>query len=71
MNLNERKTHIGFHGADGAVEPFVELNVDGLVYIGYGVAELQEILQVKISQELYEECALIRDELLRRAINLN
>ncbi|RFZ91036.1 hypothetical protein D0C36_19020 [Mucilaginibacter conchicola] len=71
MNLNERKPHLGIHGADGAIEPLAGLSIDGLVYIGYGVAELQEILQVKLSQELYEECALIRDELLRRAIEAN
>ncbi|MBL4674620.1 MAG: hypothetical protein JKY70_00175 [Mucilaginibacter sp.] len=69
MNLDERKPLPGIYSADGAVLPLSELNANSLAYVGYGVAELEEILEVKINQEHYEECALIRDELLRRKVN--
>ncbi|MBN8822020.1 MULTISPECIES: hypothetical protein [unclassified Spirosoma] len=51
---------------DGFGKPIHALSTQHLEFVGKSVNELEAMLQEAISLELYEKCALIRDELHKR-----
>ncbi|RFZ84751.1 hypothetical protein DYU05_03860 [Mucilaginibacter terrenus] len=70
MNLNKRQPEWGFYAADGTIVPISALTASGLKYLEYSATQLKHLLEEKIREERYEQCANIRDELLRRAKTL-
>jgi len=67
MNKKRNKQTLGLISRDGFFQPVSTLNVAGLEYASKSKAELREILEEKVKNEQYEDCALIRDELIKRS----
>lgn len=59
-------TGIGLFSTDGYFQGLENLTVASLEYVSRSKEELIQLLQEKIESEEYEDCALIRDELVRR-----
>jgi hypothetical protein len=66
MNTNEQTPEWGFYSTDGFFQPVSSLNSKHLEYVSKSSAELEVMLQEEILKERYEQCAIIRDELLKR-----
>jgi hypothetical protein len=59
-------TAIGLFSTDGFFQNLDHLTVASLEYVCRSKEELTVLLEEKIALEEYEECALIRDELVKR-----
>ena len=66
MNTEGQTPQWGFFSPDGLFLPVSGLNTDNLEYASTSNAQLEILLQEYIASERYEQCAVIRDELLRR-----
>jgi len=66
MNRKESNTQWGFISPDGFFQPVSTLTSFNLEYACKSLAELHAALDEKIALEHYEECALIRDEIIKR-----
>lgn len=60
-------TNLGFYSADGFFQNISSLNSHSLEFVSKSRLELESMLQENISLERYEKCAVIRDELIKRA----
>ena len=67
MNNDTNKPGWGIFSPDGYFQPLGLLDSKSLEYAGKTIAELETLMQENIAKEQYEVCAIIRDELARRA----
>ncbi len=58
---------LGFYAADGTFTPVTKLTARTLEYANRSKSELEALLDENIDAERYEQCAVIRDELIRRS----
>jgi hypothetical protein len=64
---NNGLAKLGFYSADGFFQPLTSLTTNSLEFVSKSRLELEAMLQENIAFERYEKCAVIRDELLKRA----
>jgi hypothetical protein len=65
---NRPKTTLGFYSPDGYFQPITALNTANLEFVSKTLYELEQMLDKNVQLEYYEKCALIRDEIIRRAV---
>lgn len=65
---NQPNSTLGFYSPDGYFQPITALNTVSLEFVSKTLYELEQMLDENIRQECYEKCALIRDEIIRRAV---
>lgn len=63
QNINR----LGFVSADGYFQQISTLTSANLEYVCKSRTELELLLHENVTKENYEVCAIIRDELLKRA----
>jgi hypothetical protein len=59
-------TAIGLFSSDGFFQSLDNLTVASLEYVSKSREELELLLAEKLEAEEYEDCALIRDEIVKR-----
>ena len=64
---NTNTGRYGFISADGYFQQISTLTSASLEYVSKSRNELEVLLQENVQKENYETCAVIRDELIRRA----
>ncbi|WP_207426597.1 hypothetical protein [Pedobacter sp. SYSU D00535] len=64
--MNKKKSALGLISTDGHFQEISSLTVDSLFYVSKSKNELEQLLEEKVAVEEYEECAIIRDELIKR-----
>ena len=60
---------LGFYSADGFFQNVASLKVASLEFVSKSNYELELMLDENINLERFEKCALIRDEIIRRALS--
>ncbi len=65
---NRQNTTLGFYSPDGYFQPITALNTANLEFVSKTLYELEQMLDKNVELENYEKCALIRDEIIKRAI---
>ena len=65
---NRPNSTLGFYSPDGYFEPITALNTVNLEFVSKTLYELEQMLDENIRLEYYEKCALIRDEIIKRAL---
>ncbi len=65
---NRPNTALGFYSPDGYFQPITALNTANLEFVSKTLYELEQMLDENVQLEHYEKCALIRDEIIRRAL---
>lgn len=65
---NRPNTTLGFYSPDGYFQPITALNTANLEFVSKTLYELEQMLDKNVELENYEKCALIRDEIIKRAI---
>ena len=66
MNTEGQTPQWGFFSKDGLFLPVSSLNSNNLEYASTSNEQLESLLISYIASERYEQCVVIRDELLRR-----
>ena len=65
---NRPNTALGFYSPDGYFQPVTALSTASFEFVCKTLYELEQMLDENVELEKYEKCALIRDEIIRRAI---
>lgn len=66
MNKKNNTPKTGLVSTDGFFQLLSTLNSKNMQYAGNSVTELRTLLREKENLEQYEQCAIIRDEILKR-----
>jgi len=67
-STNRPNTTLGFYSPDGYFQPVTALSTTSLEFVSKSLYELEQMLDKNIELENYEKCALIRDEIIKRAL---
>jgi hypothetical protein len=65
---NRPNSTLGFYSPDGYFQPITALSTASLEFVSKTLYELEQMLDHNVQLEHYEKCALIRDEIIRRAV---
>ncbi|WP_342648661.1 hypothetical protein [Mucilaginibacter sp. CSA2-8R] len=66
--INRPNSTLGFYSPDGYFQPIAALSTANLEFVSKTLYDLEQMLDHNIHLEHYEKCALIRDEIIRRAV---